>query len=176
MRILACDPGDTQSAFVYYESEAKRPVQWWLEPNDACRKRLVSFDADVFVVEYTPPYAMKTKGGHAYVPNQVVLTAIEIGRFVETWEFVNETNAILFSRLDVKKHLLGRTNGNDTMIRQAIMDRFGGTREKAIGRKATPGPLFGMKADQWAAFAVAISYYETEKMKQGIRELPFDDE
>jgi hypothetical protein len=43
----------------------------------------------------------------------------------------------------------------DANIRQAILDRFGG-KEKAIGKKANPGPLYGVKSHLWSALAVAL--------------------
>ena len=42
-------------------------------------------------------------------------------------------------------------------IRQALIDRFGG-KEKAIGLKKTPGPLYGISSHAWAALALAITY------------------
>jgi hypothetical protein len=56
--------------------------------------------------------------------------------------------------------LCGATKAKDSNIRQAIMDRYGSAREKAIGRKATPGPLYGVSKDIWAAIGVAITFDE----------------
>lgn len=39
----------------------------------------------------------------------------------------------------------------------ALIDRFGG-KDAAIGRKATPGPLYGITKDLWSALAIAITY------------------
>lgn len=56
-------------------------------------------------------------------------------------------------------HICGRANASDTNIRAALIDLWGG-KEKAIGKKATPGPLHGISKDVWAALAVAITYAE----------------
>ena len=41
------------------------------------------------------------------------------------------------------------------------IDKFGGSKETAIGKKANPGPLYGVKKDIWAALAVAVTWAET---------------
>ena len=35
---------------------------------------------------------------------------------------------------------------------------FGPGNDKAIGLKKTPGPLFGLTGDEWAALGVAVTY------------------
>jgi hypothetical protein len=45
----------------------------------------------------------------------------------------------------------------DANIRQALIDIYGGN-DKAIGNKKTPGPLYGIKGDLWAALAVAVTF------------------
>ena len=60
------------------------------------------------------------------------------------------------TRKDVKLNLCGQTRAKDANIRQAIIDRFGGS--IAIGRKASPGPLYGTSGDVWAALAVALTW------------------
>ncbi|HET6477318.1 MAG TPA: hypothetical protein VFH93_14740 [Thermoleophilia bacterium] len=44
----------------------------------------------------------------------------------------------------------------DANIRQALLDRFGGP--AAVGRKAAPGPLYGIARDVWSALAIAVTY------------------
>ena len=44
----------------------------------------------------------------------------------------------------------------DTNIRQALIDHYGGSKAEAIGVKAKPGPLYGIKADEWSALAIAL--------------------
>lgn len=158
MRILACDPGNDKSAFLVFDMELMRPIRWWLEPNSQCRDRIVRVPTHnhCLSIEYTPPYVMTTKSGRPFVGNQVVMTAIEIGRFIQCWDGDHE----LVSRLNVKRHMLGRTNGNDAMVRQSILERYGGTRRAAVGIKKEPGPLYGVKSDVWAALAVAITVAE----------------
>ena len=46
--------------------------------------------------------------------------------------------------------------------RGALIDRYGGDGGKraAVGLKATPGPLYGVKKDVWSALALVVMYAE----------------
>ena len=46
----------------------------------------------------------------------------------------------------------------DANVRAALIDRFGPSKRKAIGLKATPGPLYGVHSHMWSALAVAVTY------------------
>ena len=63
-------------------------------------------------------------------------------------------------RTQVKLHICGTARAKDSNVRQALMDRYGSTRELAIGKKKTPGPLYGFSADMWSALAIALTYKE----------------
>jgi len=62
------------------------------------------------------------------------------------------------SRRAVKLHLCGSARAKDANIRQALIDRYGGS--AAIGRKAAPGPLYGVSKDVWSALAIAVTYQQ----------------
>lgn len=87
---------------------------------------------------------------------EVFETCVWIGRFIQAWH--PAPHALIFRR-DVKLHLCGSARAKDAHIRAALLDRFGG--KAAIGKKATPGPLYGFKSDIWAALAVALTFLET---------------
>jgi len=69
-------------------------------------------------------------------------------------------------RKTVAAHLCNTSRANDSNIRQALIDRFGPGREKAIGTKKNPGPLYGIKKDLWSALAVAVTY--ADKIKETV--------
>lgn len=85
---------------------------------------------------------------------EVFETCLWIGRFIQAsgrpWHQVY--------RKDVKLHLCGFTTAKDANIRQALIDRFGPGKEKAVGYKKTPGPLYGITADLWQALAVGVTF------------------
>jgi len=53
----------------------------------------------------------------------------------------------------------------DANIRQALIDRYGPGKDKAIGQKKTPGPLYGFKSHEWAALAVAVTWMDQQGAK-----------
>lgn len=96
---------------------------------------------------------------------QEMATLVELGRLVEC-----ATRAVriperveLLARDDVKYALAGRRNKvNDSAIRALLIDRYGddGGKEAAIGRKASPGPLYGIAADEWSALALGCAWLD----------------
>ena len=72
-------------------------------------------------------------------------------------------------RREEKLHLCDSPRANDSTIRQAIIDRFGG-KDAAIGKKKVPGPLYGISGDVWAALAVAITAVETQERPGATKE------
>jgi hypothetical protein len=89
-------------------------------------------------------------------------TCVWSGRFIERWlsgrAYRPQPDRIY--RKEVKMHLCGSMRAKDANVRQALIDRYGG-KEAAIGKKANPGPLYGMSGDCWSALAVAITAAET---------------
>jgi len=68
------------------------------------------------------------------------------------------------SRPDVCEHLCNRRKVPDSAIREALMylPRYGPGKEKAVGKKKTPGPLYGITGHLWAALAVAVTAMDTK--------------
>lgn len=168
-QVIAIDPGDQESAAVWLDVATFKPNEFFEGHNVKLRERLQggssAYPRSILVLEYTPPYTMQMasrggKPGRPFVPRQVVDTAIELGRFVECWAGQGERFE-LFSRTDVKKQLLGRATGNDTEVRAAVVDRYGGDMKAAKGTKAAPGPLYGFSGTHlYAAAALGIAYLE----------------
>lgn len=61
-------------------------------------------------------------------------------------------------RQDVRFAICGSLDTNDASVRTALIDRFGGSKEAAIGKKSKPGPLWGIKEDIWSALAICIAF------------------
>ncbi len=144
--ILAIDPGPEKSAFVLYDG---RVVAKDIVRNGYLLEAIKSEEqAGQLVVEMIASYGMP-------VGAEVFETCVWIGRFIEA----NNGDHAKVYRKDVKLHLCGSPRAKDPNIRQALIDRFGG--DNAIGTKKAPGPLYGFKADMWAALAVAVTYADT---------------
>jgi len=91
------------------------------------------------------------------VGQEVFTTVWWAGRFYEAWP---NAQRYQLPRRPIKLHLCGNMQAKDTNVRQALLDRFGGA--NAIGRKASPGPLYGLKGHEFAALAVAVTWIETQ--------------
>jgi hypothetical protein len=158
--ILAIDPGSEQSAYVAYANG--RPVNFGKVPNDWLLQRLrdqqcldatgVFGQSQHVTIEMIASYGMP-------VGSEVFDTCVWIGRFIEAWR----GSYTLMFRREVKLHLCGQARAKDPNVRQALIDRFGPGREKAIGTKKQPGPLYGVSADVWSALAVAVTWSELQR-------------
>ncbi len=157
MRVYAIDPGYEQSALVVFDGVAVLNHQ--TVPN----AQLLSEIADrtrhrdhVLVIEQIASFGMP-------VGAEVFETVFWSGRFVQAWAgYHAEMPWDRVKRHTVKTALCGNQRAKDAHIRQALLDRFGPGREKAIGTKRAPGPLYGISGDEWAALAVAVTWWDSE--------------
>ena len=101
---------------------------------------------------------------------EVFETCVWTGRFIQCWtdspfsyRIGAERPVRRVFRRDVKMHLCGSARAKDANVRQALIDRYGPGKEAAIGRKATPGPLYGVTTHVWAALAVAVTAADRER-------------
>ena len=141
--ILAIDPGPEQSGYVLYDGTV---LDCGVLPNVRMLTMVQHIrDVDVLAIEGIASQG-KAVGASTFD------TCIWIGRFGERfgWSHVE-----LVYRMRVKLYLCGSNRVKDTNIRQALIDRFGGIR--AIGLKASPGPLYKVKSHAWSALAVAVT-------------------
>jgi hypothetical protein len=148
-RIIAIDPGTTQSAWLLLAGGV--PIQFAIAPNDevlAMLRRLEAGDADVVVVEQFESYGMA-------VGREVFETVRWAGRFEEA---AAPVTVALLPRRAVKLAICSSPKANDANIRAALLDRYGG---KAAGRVG--GPLAGIVKDLWSALALAITFAEGER-------------
>lgn len=151
MMVLGVDPGPEQSAYVVFDGLQIREAA--ILENTALLKQLITgipirWCPEVLVAEKVESFGMA-------VGASVFETVFWTGRFLQAW--AGRSNRL--SRREVKLHLCHSARATDANIRQAIIDRYGGSL-KAIGKKAAPGPLYGLKSHCWAAFAVALTWFD----------------
>lgn len=151
MNILGIDPGTTQSGWcLLCDGEH---IESGVIGNAALLYNLPSFasdkQADMLAIEIFEARGMP-------IGDESIETIIWTGRMMQAWI----GNVRRVKRSDVKRHLCGTLRAKDANVRQALIDKFGGN-GKAIGRKASPGPLYGVKSHAWAALAVCVTAAET---------------
>lgn len=161
MIVVGVDPGTTQSAVVMFNGKPGI-VHMEILSNEDMRERLAtsqfSGDKAVLVIEQVESFGMA-------VGKEVFETVFWSGRFAEAW------HPRRFDRLPrriIKQHICHTARATDSNIRQALLDRFGGA-QAAIGKKSTPGPLYGLKSHLWAAFAVAVTWHDLHSGEDPIR-------
>lgn len=161
MKLLAIDPGNEKSAWVLYDTENRVPEKFSITQNDDLISALADYrnhHANHLVIEMVASYGMA-------VGREVFETVFWIGRFYESFDSGVLPRKSRLYRRDVKMHLCGCNNAKDSNIRQALIDRYGPGKDKAIGTKKSPGPLYGVSKDVWAALALAVTWSDTRGEK-----------
>lgn len=144
--ILAIDPGPEQSAWLLWDG--KKVMASGIETNTTVLARLESdeWGGTEMYIEMIASYGMA-------VGKSVFETVFWVGRFCQAWRGVLLAQRVM--RMDVKMHLCHSARAKDGNIRAALIDRCG-----AVGTKAQPGPLRGVKSHLWAALAVAVYAFD----------------
>lgn len=149
-QLIAIDPGTTKSGVCVFQG--KRIANAYVIENKilvdslALANRWIDTQPTV-VIEMIASYGMA-------VGKETFETCVWIGRFMQVCD-----DAHRMFRKEVKIHLCGTTRAKDTNIWQAIIDRYGG-KEKAIGKKKTPGPLYGVTSHSRAALALGLCWID----------------
>lgn len=149
MSIMAIDPGPTESAWLVYNPATGGVRAFAKVENEhllAALRHGLSPELGTVVIE-------KVEGFGMAVGAEVFETVYWSGRMAEA---AHPLRVERIGRRAVKLHLCGQARAKDPNIRQALIDRYGGS--AAIGRKATPGPLYGISGDVWSALAVAVTW------------------
>ena len=148
MRVLGVDPGTTETGWVLYDPGAQAVLGHGIAQNQdfiaALKERAFSpnypyFGAFEMIESFGKPVGMET-----------FHTVLWTGRFLEhcqPWA--------LMHRSEMKMHLCADRRVKDTNIRRVLMDRFGGDSSVKKG-----GKLYGVKAHEWSALAVAVTFAE----------------
>lgn len=154
MRILAIDPGPTESAFVIWDGERildKGKVENYELLHDIEKGEAYISQASCCIIEKVASYGMA-------VGESVFQTVFWSGRFCQAWGSRGFFDRI--TRGEVKMHLCHSMKAKDSNIRAALIDRFG-----EPGKKASPGITYGLAKDTWAAFGLAVTFYDQETSK-----------
>lgn len=152
--IFAIDPGNVYSAYCvmtdtfelkrFGKSENKevlRILKQWLD------------EGKEVVIERVASYGLA-------VGRDVFETCEWIGRFTQAAD-ERGGNVSYIYRKDEKVYLCGDMRAKDANIRAALIERFAKHDLKnGRGTKGNPDYFYGVKADIWAAIAVAVTHYD----------------
>lgn len=168
MKILAIDPGNTESGWCVVDSETCKPLDFGKTPNDDALRLLRRGDIVLpeppaqVVIEMVASYGMA-------VGREVFETCVWIGRFQQHGLHGVGSLPTLVYRRDVKLHHCGQTKAKDSNIRQALVDRFApGQPNHGKGTKTEPGWFYGFRADIWQAYALAVMAADQIEKRAGV--------
>ena len=152
-RLLAVDPGPTKTAIVVLDDKIVIDHGKY-ENADALRqvREFAGFGFGPVVIEMIASYGKP-------VGQETFETCVWVGRFMEA---SNGTSDRMF-RKEVTKHICGSCHKiNDAIVRQRMIDIYSNGQGElvAVGRKKSPGPLYGISADQWQALALGVAFGE----------------
>lgn len=151
--ILAIDPGPQGSGYVLYAN--------------GCVRECDNIDTGELIEmlwSWSPPHPflaieMVAHYGTGMPAGQSIFdTCVVIGRMQQAWH--DPEGVVLIPRREVKLALCGSATAKDSNVRQALIDRLG-----PPGRKAAPGPTYGVSKHAWAALGVAVVAEERLKAK-----------
>lgn len=142
--ILAIDPGNVISAFVVLDGD--RILEHGKVSNiDMLRRLRRTENAGPLAIEMIASYGRP-------VGSSIFQTCVWIGRLIEAYP----APSTFVYRQEVKRHLCGgRMKSSDSDVRAALIAKWGGNGGK---RQRPPEALRGIKADEWAALAVAVTW------------------
>ena len=172
MKILAIDPGNTESAYVLMRED----YSLMLTPggnssgkldNDFMLNMLKStctlYSSGLVDSSLTVVIEMVASYGMA-VGKEVFDTCVWVGRF---WQKAMESGSHrveLIYRMDEKMMICHDSRAKDTNIRQALIDRFAEFDKKnGKGTKQKPDWFYGFSKDVWMAYAVGVTFIDKEQ-------------
>lgn len=161
--LLAIDPGNEQSAYVFVDIDTHMPL-WFAKKNNAeamqdildyiRESRQTGFaDIKAAAIEMVASYGMA-------VGASVFQTCVQIGRFAERLEQIGCHIDYIY-RKDEKMRICGQMKAKDSNIRQALIDKYAKFDFKnGKGTKENPDWFYGFRADVWQSYAVGITWID----------------
>jgi hypothetical protein len=161
IRLRAIDPGSEESGFVEYDPDAGTILDYGVFDNEIllarCWRERDPSEEHHLAIEMVDVFGMAGR--------TVFETCVWIGRFIEAWGAADYTRV---TRHDVKMHLCHTKRSDDSMVRAALIARWGGHAVaiggKGRGKDKTPrGPLHGIATHAWSALAVAVTWSDARR-------------
>ncbi len=158
-KLIAIDPGNVVSAYCCLSSAESGPPEltdFAILENDKLLTTLTAYSPRDVVIEQITSYGQT-------VGQTVFDTCEAVGRMIERCH-LHRHAVHKMPRRKVKLWLLGRPNGSDADVSNAVAERYvgfdGGGKRAAKGVKAAPGPLYGVSKDVWQALALGVTWLE----------------
>ena len=145
---IGIDPGPEESAVVAITETGEVVRKGQYVENTGMEARLKGLRCELkatcrIAVEDFAPY-----GKHLGQESMATI------RWIGVFEYVCHAKRI--DRPTIKLALCDVRSAKDSDVRDALVHKYGPGKATAVGRKATPGPLYGITGHLWPALAVAV--------------------
>ena len=156
MRILAIDPGNTETGYAILQLPEFQLIEFGKTENNALLGRFKApLHVDAVAIEMVASYGMA-------VGREVFETCVWIGRFTQA---LQGENISYIYRREEKLALCHDSKAKDSNIRQALIDRYAKHDLKnGKGVKSNPDVFYGVSKDVWQAIAVGVTLFEKQKV------------
>ena len=144
--VTECEAANDNQDLLNWLADLNHDVEW-------------SYDS-IVLIEWIESYGMP-------VGAETFHTCRWVGRFQQA--ALDAGMAVeLVPRKTVKMTLCGSMRAKDSNVRQALIDRYGGSRGVAVGTKKKPGPLYGVSGHAWSALAVVEAWKMDNKVAREV--------
>lgn len=164
--IFAIDPGTTMSGVCLVRSEDMRPI--WsdkLENHKVGSELIRQISEEGISGRELEIVIERMQGNNMPVSSDVFLTCEWIGRFDMVFRALTDNPTRYVYRRDEYKALCANIyTHNDKGVRNALVERFAyGQANFGKGTKAAPGWFYGFSADAWSAYAIAVTFIDSQE-------------
>lgn len=153
-RIIAIDPGTTQSAYMEYFPKIKSWGRFGKVQNSKLLKLLCLSEPDMVVCEDIQSMGMA-------VGRSTFKTCKWIGRYQQLCASLNIPFRTIYRSEEKRTLCQGVQRPKDTHIRAALIKLYG-----EPGTAKAPGRTYGLSGDTWSALSVAHTFVATFSQKQ----------
>lgn len=163
--ILAIDPGTTESGVCLVRSADYRPI-WCAKLENHLIPGTITRDFPDIKGSSIEVVIERMQGNSFTVGSDVFLTCEWIGRF-DVWmrQITGAVTRYVYRRDEYKALCANLYTHNDKGVRNALVDRFAyGVTNYGKGTKAAPGWFYGFSADAWSAYAIAVTYLDSQEV------------
>jgi hypothetical protein len=155
--ILGIDPGPRASGMVLYDPVAREVVEAWKDAGECeVRREVRRMRQGVRTSRIREVVIEKVSAGPK-MGASLLETQLFAGRVVGWCEII-DIPCDTYYRRDVIRSLgcTAKKPSRDSQVRATLIERHGGS--TAIGKKGSPGPLYGVASHAWQALGLVYAH------------------
>ena len=155
--ILGIDPGPSTSGMVLYDPDDRRVIKSWKEADEAEVQHYVRGMYRGIRSGLQRQVVVEQVSAGPRMGASLLETQLFAGRIVGWCDAWGIPVDALYRR-DVIRALgcTAKKPSRDSQVRATLIERHGGS--TAIGKKAEPGPLYGVASHAWQALGLVYAY------------------